>query len=327
MNPYLFTITFLLLMGFLTSSEALRFSQSTLEHTCYKSSCAMLEVAEELRELSHLEHLRDKDNPDPTPRPHRPNPNPQKERSNRIASLRINDARPPDNSRLNLYKVLQEDREKISLENFSLYEVLAQLMRNLYNEELFFQEVSNVEYLIIDHLLAKKGECLLFTTPDQLVSVKFDNQRVQEVFYHMLKGSKSARSLLDFLTFNPIDSPQKQSRKINFLFAHPTLLRAIFPEGTIGDDLLARRERIWNEILDQEEHRLDRRKEECKGRREFKNDLKAILNEILTQHGLDAEAYLTHVFDYGLGNPGTVIFITDPLTGQTHRERYSPPLK
>lgn len=321
MNPYLFTITFLMLMGFLTSSEVLRFSQSNLEQKCYLSSRASLIATEQVREWGHLEQLRGEENLEPEPL--QPKPITRNQRTcHRIAPLRINTARPPDNSRLNLYRLLNEEPDKKFL-----YEVLAQLIRDLYQEEPFFHAISQIEYHILDHLIENKAQVLEFTTPDQISTLFFENQDLQKALYHMLQGTKKSPSLLNFLTCDPINSANAPGRKINFLFADPRILHAIFPNGQTADKLIAARQRIWEEILDQEEHRLERVKQACKGRNAFKQELKTLLTEILHSEGFDFEQYKTQVFDYGLGEPGTVIFIHDPLTGHTIREKYHPQAK
>ena len=327
MNPYLFTVAFLLLMGLLTSSEVVRFSQRSLEQKCYLSSRSLLATTEELREWTHLEELRGEEPPPKPPAETRPEipPQPRNSKTKRIAPLRINTARPPDNSRLNLYRLFNESDADKAPEHFSFYEVIAQLMRDLYGEEPYFQELSDMEYLILDQMMDNR-EQMAWTTPDQLSSMKIENQKIHTALYFMLKGNKHAPSLLNFLTYDPIDSPNKQSRKLNFLFADPHIIHALFPTGGTADLLLARREILWDAILDQEKNRLKRERIECKGRSEWNTEIKLLLEETLTSEGLDAKKYLTHVFDYGLSEPGTLLFTQDPLTGATLREKYIPQL-
>jgi hypothetical protein len=328
MNPYLFTLTFLMMMSLLTSSEVIRFSQSALEFQCYQQSQSLLVAAEELRELGHLEELREeraKQEVDPDP-PDETEVKPKKNPSvRRAARLNINTARPPNNSRLNLYK-LKKGPHKKGPKEFDFYEVVARVMRELYKEAPFFQEVPGVECRILDKLLEKKEKTAAFTTPDQLSDLDLDDKTLQDVFYHMLKGTNKSVSLLNYVTWDQIKKDsKKQNRKINLFAVDPLILRAIFPKGECAENILLHRERIWEQILDQEAHRLERTSDQCKGRGKFSEDLKNAFQAILEREGLDPEPYMSNVFDCTLGEPGTVIFVPDPLTQKLHREKYIPP--
>jgi hypothetical protein len=321
MNPYIYTVTFLLLMGFLTSSEVIRFTQNTLEHGCYVNFQNALVAAEELREYGHLEELRGEESENSQPKK-KSTKRAQKAGGKRIAKLNINSARPPNNSRLNIYSLLHKELHDKLPEEFSLYEVLARLMRSLYKEAPFFAEYPDIEYRLLDKLIEKKEATTHFETPDELCSLSFEDPQLQETFFQMLKGGKHGPSLLNYLTFDKINSTQKPSRKINFLFADPLILKAIFPNETIVEKLLSRREKIWAEILYQEEHRLEMN--ERKGRRDYAEELEKAIEEVLVSEGLDGIKYKTHIFDYTLGEPGTVIFIEDLLTKCLRREKFTP---
>jgi hypothetical protein len=320
MNPYLFTVTFLMMMSFLTSSEAIRFAQSTLENKCYLDSRDCFVAIEEVRELSHLQELRGLENDTPKHKP--TSPKKSKPYTKKARALGVNAARPPNNSRLNIHTLLHKAPNKQLPKEFSLYEVCAKVMRALYKDESFFCEISDAEYHILDKLIEKKQETLHFTTPDQLGSVHFDDEALQKIFYHMLKGTKNAPSLLNYLTFDPIDTGQ--ARKINLLFADPLIIKAIFPEGETAKKILARRDKIWEEIAYQEEHRLELVQAEGKGRQAFWDEIKKALEEVLASAGLKAEHYKSQVFDCTVGKPGSVIFLEDPHTGHLTREKYTP---
>ncbi|MFC2049420.1 hypothetical protein ACFLR2_01950, partial [Chlamydiota bacterium] len=64
-----------------------------------------------------------------------------------------------------------------------------------------------------------------------------------------------------------------------------------------------------------------------RGRRDLSKDLKRALEEVLVSSGLDAKRYITHVFDYGLGKPGTILFIENSQTHIVTREKYTPPAR
>jgi len=325
MNPYLFTITFLLMMSFLTSSEVMRFAQQSLENTCYFNSCSILEAAEESREYSHLEELRGEENKEPIKR-ERKNKKPKKE-VKRIPRLNISTARPPNSARINLYSLLHKEPHVQLPDEFVLYEVLARLMRSLYKEAAFFIQSPGSEYALLDKLIEKKEITASFTTVDEFCSLDLEDPQLQGVFFHMLKGTKNAPSLLNYITFDKIDSPQKQARKINLLFADVKILRAMFPDASLADQLIAKRELIWQEILDQEKKYTQKTLTEGKNRTEFGQDLEAALKEVLLSAGLDFEKYKKHVFDCTLSEPGDVIFVEDPLTQEIRREKYIPHVK
>jgi len=322
MNPYLFTITFLMIMGFLTSSETIRFTQSSLEHICYKGSRNCLVAAEELRELSRLEEFREEEVDDPYPKK-KPETDLKKSHDyvKKARALGINAARPPNNSRLNIFSLLHKQPNKDSPKEFSLYEVAARLMRSLYKDEDFFKEIALAEYRILDKLIEKKEETVSFTTPDQLSSLQFEDDTLQKIFYQMLKGTKKASSLLNFITFDQVKGAE-QARKINLLFADPLILKAIFPEESLAEKLIFHRDQIWEEIAYQETYRLETMQDQNKGRRDFSNELKKILEDVLISEGLNPDKYKSQVFDCTLNKPGNIIFLEDPHTGRLIREKY-----
>lgn len=322
MNPYLMTVTFLMIMSFLTSSEVARFAQSALEEKCYETSHLALAAAEELKELSQIEEFRRKHEvveKDDSPSKKEKTVQPRKtETTKRSAPLGINTSRPPNNARLNLYMLLHHEPPKGSPKEFSLYELTARLMRRLYKEEPFFQQVPAAEYRILDKLLEKKEETKTLTSPDELCHISMDDPQLQQIFYQMMKGRPS---LLNFLTFDPIDITREQKRKINFMFAPALLIEEIFQDPKMSAKVLDCRTRFWTEILVQEEHRLERTKEQNKTRTDFKKELAKEMEHIFDEEHLNFEKYKTHVFDFTLGRPGTVLFFEDPLTDELIREK------
>ena len=325
MNPYLFTITFLMMMSLLTSSEAIRFAQGTIEKKCYIDSRELSVATEELREFSHLEELRHAANPTPKPKKKRNILEKSEKYNRRARALGVNAARPPNNARLNLYTLLHKKPSNDLPKEFSLYEVVAELIRSLYSDDTFFKDNPGVEYLILDKLMEKKEESKNFTTPDQLGGLDFEDDRLQAIFYQMLKGTKNSPSLLNYITFDNIKSGH--DRKINLLFVAPIVMHAIFPQGHIAEQLLAGRDQIWAEIAYQEAQRLELNKEKCKGRRDFSEKLTEALEAVLTSVDLKSAKYKSQVFDCTLSEAGTVIFLEDPTTGALIREKYVPSTK
>lgn len=327
MNSYLCTITFLAIMGLLTSSEMIQHHACSLEKHCYHESRTLLAAAEEISALSQIEELRRYKNPEKTDNPTKKNEEPQLEPTKSspkyVKALGVNMARPPNNSRLNLYTLLHKEAPKNLPKEFSLYEVTARLMRDLYSHEPFFQQIHGCEYRILDKLIEHKEQTIDFTTPDQLSTLNFKDETVQNAFYHMVKGTKNATSLLHYITFDKIESIT-QSRKINLLFADSRIIHAIFPEGNTATQLLIRRAQILDAIECQEASRLHLSTDICKGRSDLSKDLKQALEEVLSQAGFNAKKYESQVFDYGLGKPGTILFIENSKTHIVIREKYIP---
>lgn len=320
MNPYLFTLVFLMMMSLLASSEVVRFSQATLEHKCYTDSRDELAEAQEMHALSQLDALKEEINPTPNHRPQAPS-KPKKSSAKRIISLQVNTARPPNNARLNIYNLLYLSSKYQG--EFSLYETLACLMRNLYKEEPFFQQISRAEYLILDRLIDKKDNMASFTTPDELSTLNLGDDNLQEIFYYMFKGTKRAPPLLNYLTFDKVGTKGNSKKwKINLLFTDPHILKAIFPNQEIAEKIARGRAEIWEEIVDQENRRLNGSKEEGKGRTYFNKKLEAVLKEALEGKGLDYVAY-EKIFDLTLGHSGNVIFLTDSETGNVTRTKFT----
>ncbi len=324
MNPYLLTLTFLMLMSVLTSSEVVRFAQHSFGsqlHAQYQESLASLEA---VKARAALEDFRKQDpeivdeeveEKKEVKKPSRPTP----QSVRRSTPLEFNFERPPNNSRLNLYLLLHEEPHK----NYplSLYEAAARLMRLLYGESRFFEP--NSEYRILDALIERKEETLAFTSPDEFAALDLGDVKLQTVLYCMLKGAEGSPSLLDFLTFDKEDLSTER-RKVNLMFADPRLIEALLNNSEMTEKLLAARASLWEEILYQEAHRLELIKEECKGRNQLKRELREAYKKILLEAGLDFDKHYKWVFDLGLGQLGNILYVEDPKTGFVRREKYVP---
>ncbi|MCC5831945.1 MAG: hypothetical protein JJU12_02760 [Chlamydiales bacterium] len=322
MNPYLLTLAFLMLMSILTSSEVVRFSQGSLGiqlHNDYLDS----KVASE-RALAHaaFEDFR-KHNPDAVEEEEKKKkpstPRKPSAKVRRSTALGFNFTRPPNNSRLNLYLLLHEEPNKDY--PLSLYEAAARLMHLLYAEAKFYEP--NAEYRILDALIAQKKATALFSCPDELATLELGDPKLQAIFYCMLKGADERPSLLDFITFDK-EGLSRDKKKVNLMFADRRLIEALLDNAQITEKLLAARAALWEEIFDQEAHRLERTKEECKGRNDLKRDLANVCRKIFLEAGLDFDTHYKWVFDLGLGHLGNILFIEDPKTGFVRREKYLP---
>ena len=327
MNSYLCTITFLAIMGLLTSSEMIQYHASSFEKQCYTQSRNLLVATEEIRDLSQIEELRTSKNPQADKKEPMEKGKSEleltKSKPKYVKALGVNMARPPNNSRLNLYTLLHKEPHPNLPKEFSLYQVTARLMRNLYSEEPFFKNVHDAEHRILEKLIEKKELTLHFTTPDQLSELNLENEALQKVFFQMLKGTRNTPSLLHYITFDNIKKTE-QKRKINLLFADPHIIHAIFPEGNTATQLLIRRSQVLDTIEHQEANKSKISVDNSKGREDLYKELKRALEEVLSSAGFNAKQYKAHVFDYRLSKPGTIMFIEDSKTHTITREKYIP---
>jgi len=315
MNPYLLTISFLTLMSLITSSEVSRFAESSAEAHLYQSYLANTAETEEARGRALMGDCRGIRGEKTAPT----FPFEKSGFSIPPVSLHFDTERPPNNSRINLRFLLHEKLPPSLPQGFSFYECTAQVMRLLYGEEPFFRALPHAEYQILDALIEQKEKTTNFEYPDELSSICFDNPRLQKIFYQMLKGTSTAPSLLNYLTFD-----KGREYKINLMFASPIIIEAIFPNSNIAEQILAVREHLWKEIIDQEENRLERIKDESKSRRIFKTELREALESFLRSATLDVGAY-KRIFDLSLGQklkPGNVLFIFNSETGEIKREKH-----
>lgn len=333
MNPYLLTITFLMLMGILTSSKVARFADSSLNarmHTLYSGNAAK---TEELHVHALLEDFRksnnrDKNNP-PTELDEKNDTTIKLKKASTIihsAPLRVNLARPPNNSRLNMWQVITDYQLNGAPPKFSLEEVAARLMRALYGQCEFFKAVPNAEYLILKKLVEKKNDTIHFQFPDDLCSLSMDDDDLQHIFYCMMTGTAEAPSLLEYITFDPPQDKQGQARKVNLMFASPLLLQAIIQNEAVVESLLNVRENYWREIIMQEASRKEGAKDQGKNRNTYKKAIKNDFERVFSEHGLKPAPYLK-VFDISLGKYGTIILVEDPDTHKIVRKKFIPKIR
>lgn len=316
MNPYLISLTFLLLMSILTSSEVVRFSNGHFASRLYASTQQQEQIMQDAEAKALLDDFRGEqrekiaydEREEKAPKPGK--------RVRRSPSLKFDRARPPNNSRLNFYQIIHGSPPK----NFplSLYDTAVRLMNNLYGEAAFFKAVPQAAARIVNALIAENEKSGHFTTPDELATLTFDDPELQEVFYGMLKGREKCPSLLNFITF---DRAQRTDKKINLLFASKELIEALLNNPVLSEKLIAMRDRQWEEIFDHEAHRLERPKEQNKTRTDFKRELLAGYQALLLEAGLDYASY-SNIFDFSLNKSGNVLFIEDLETGFIHREKH-----
>lgn len=307
MNPYLLTVTFLMLMSILTSTEVARFADASIERKIYTDYLETTCKADRKQAVGNFENFRQTYNkhekPTPPPEPGVPKEVQEAKQEASPVPLRVDEERPPNNSRLNFYRLLYEPQPS---SGFSLYETAAELIRLLYRDAPFFRDVSGGEYRILNSLMEKKEEARDFSTPDELTTLALDEE-TQTLFYKMMKGEEGFPSLLHFITFDKPNSTRGY-KKINLMYAPTEILACIFKNPRLLEEVVCLRNRLWREIRHQEEHRKNLVRSQSKGRKVFSEELTTDFKAILNRGGMD-EASNCEIFDFSLNKPGSVIFI------------------
>lgn len=328
MSAYLFTFTFILMITFLTSSEMTQFVQGQVELRCYQTWQKKLVDEANIRERTHLEELslkqKEKEsvtNEGKGDQIDFDTPSSRNTDSSQI-SLGFNLQRPPNNSRINFFVLLHCQPHPYEPKEYSLYETTARLIRSIYCKEPLFQEIVNAEYRLLDALLSVKEQTIHFYTPDALSSVCLDDELLQTLFYRMFKGTKQAPSLLNYITFDDAALLSIHQKKINVMFADRAILEALFEEPLVAKKIIDLRTHLLEEMIYQEEYRLEKTIDGYKNRTDFKSELTKEVEKILSENGLAVQKYKRAVLDFTLGSPGSILFIKDPLTEQFVRKKY-----
>lgn len=306
MNPLFFTLTFLTLIGILTSSELVQHARSTVQGEMIIASACQEEVTHNAIQRALFEDLSQEEAKERKPRLG-PSSSPQKKKKN-STRLNFNTFRPPNNSRLNFCLLIQEGDD-------FYYEVAARLMRNLYSETSYY--TPHVEYRILDALIQHKDEMINFCYPDEMCCIDLEDIRLQETFCAMLKGVE-APSLLNFITCD--SNTNRNQKKINLLFASPELLEAIFDNVSLCARLDLLLKEVWASI-DNETHLVenDARLTRTKIRQTLTNRFDDLFGTVQLGNQ-EARKY----FDFTLGTRGNILFLTDPTTNLLTRKKLSP---
>lgn len=146
---------------------------------------------------------------------------------------------PPHNARLNIAKVFREGDEKLPYTQLFLH-----LLDILYLEQPFYQEIPNCSKELLKAILARatinneSGKQKL-TSPQDLATLFLDDRRMQEVLFHVLKGSRgNYPSLLDYITLEPT----RKKYEIHIHLAPLKLLEAVFNHEQVAQAIVQRRE-------------------------------------------------------------------------------------
>lgn len=296
----LFLVTaFLLVIASLVAgkiSRGMNDSLITHLHSSYRKFESAL-VSE--REASLLHEIKKQETEGPRqPRPPRPPakvPSAPKSRS-----LDINLARPPDNAFLNVN----------NLEDAECYVTINKLLNKLYPH-------SPYPAIFLTALERKKERVATLNSLDELSAVIFESLEEQEAVCALLKGyidseGKPRPSFLNYARLFP------KNKKINFLFAPEELLEVMIDHPDALSRALSTRRFYWKLILDQEEHRLERQKEECFNRTYLAENIEGDIDAIFKRYHLSSEN-----FDFTLGQQGSFLIVTDPHTKMSVREKVS----
>jgi hypothetical protein len=327
MHPLMLTLSFILLIALLVTAEVTSFVGNSTNDRGWRNYLFAEQAKKEEIAASSFHEIRTlipeivekEPPPKPTPTPTKPG----KSSHRKSPALSFNTACPPNNSRLNFFHVLFDGEES------NTYEIAAELLRQLYGSSSYFRELGRVEYRLLEALKERKEETKDFSTPDELSSIVLNDGRLADVFHMLLKGGLDQTgnrmpSLLNYITFDK--SAHGDQKKINLMFASKELILAALKDERLTAELLKEREALWLLILDQEEHRLEREKEDCLNRTQVKKQFQQVVERLLSSHGRDYERE-KKLFDFGLGKQGTVLFLKDEKTGYLIREKMPPSKK
>jgi hypothetical protein len=327
MNPLLLTTLFLVLFGiFGFHAQKRSFTLSQME-VIYQSHKGIRQLTQHLEQSAYLEQLRKNASEDatfkkndnkPPPSPPPPGPKPPK-RPIKSPSLNIDLARPPKEARLNFGFLLRNTKEKEKKNHLSHYHTLARLLRALYKEHPLFQESPSMEYQLIDALLEQKPTINKFKTIDELSTVAFKDESMQELFYFMLKGgfitpnpTEGTRlylpSLLSYITFC-------HNQAVNILFAPQELIEALIPYPDIAEEVLEVRDSLLRRIIKQETLRKEKVKVKMMDKGEIEREFQEKVMQALQRKNLHNDSGYLKLFSFNTGTPGDLLVIRDPHTG------------
>jgi hypothetical protein len=301
MYPYLFTFTFLALMGIFTTHTFHKATQEALEPKLEKSLENIESKVALYRSETVLESLKEKTEKNSAPGGG--GATPKQNTAKTPPSLNYSKVRPPSHAHLNLYPIIAAQTPHLH----SHYTVFARLIDLLYDSSTLPH--SFVERLIKE--LKKQEEVLeTFSSPEDLATLAFRDEEVQKCFSKLLKGN-----LLHYITFNTQAS--RTEKKLCFLFIPSELLQAICPNQECYQQLEDLRREAWKEIDYLEENRTQLSKENWKGRSGLKKELIEKYDILAGRYGKLLD--LKKEFDFSLGKKGNVAFVYDTVTGKVVR--------
>lgn len=159
-------------------------------------------------------------------------------------------------SQLNIYPLFLE-------ENKNTYELLARLIKHVYKDTSTFKNTNekNLEYKLIDQIILAGKNLIKNKQEVELPKLKLQNEKYQQLYYRMLKGTKfydpnkniGIPSLLDVITIN-----SSTSNRICLQHASYDMLSSLFNKKIAEKIIKSRLENNkitkedFNKILEQE---------------------------------------------------------------------------
>ncbi|QVE49465.1 hypothetical protein SBV42_01650 [Chlamydia crocodili] len=287
--------------------------------TAQRSACAEVEYQEKSKKISAVEKI-SKDGEISSPKKTAKVAT-KKKRKYRL--LKVPFSRPPNNSRFNLYALMQESPEQYT-DAASWHAVFVRLLKRVYVDTGCVPPGS--EYAITEALLSKRTEILEGGKkfgPDVIETLTLPSQEA-DILYTMLRGSKTTQSLLNFLHY---EEKSQGLIKLNLIFADPLLLEAVVDHPVACRELEALRGGIWESVKRQEqsiqEYGEAAALELFKTRTDFRMELRDKTQVLLSQYDL-LPLLNKKIFDFTLGSAGDYIYLIDPETGAVSRCRCSP---
>ncbi|AAP05681.1 hypothetical protein [Chlamydia caviae] len=328
MQSYIFTLLCLASLVSMVSFDAVNarkrcvcsriIENSETLFTAQRSACAEVEYQEKSKKISAIEKISKDEEISSAKKTAKVAT--RKKRKYRL--LKVPFSRPPNNSRFNLYALMQESPEEYA-DPASWHAIFVRLLRRVYVDTGSVPPGS--EYAITEALLSKRAEILeggKMFGPDVIETLTLPSQEA-DILYTMLRGSKTTQSLLNFLHY---EEKAQGLIKLNLIFADPLLLEAVVDHSVACQELEALRGGIWESVKRQEqsiqEHGEAAALELFKTRTDFRMELRDKTQVLLSQYDLLA-LLNKKVFDFTLGSAGDYIYLTDPETGAVSRCRCS----
>jgi hypothetical protein len=129
-----------------------------------------------------------------------------------------------ESSKFYLKPLAKDDTE---FKTHPLYEPLANLLRILYQKNLFSKPNTpgRVEYLLLDAIVKKIRK---YPDAELLSDLCPDDPRLKAIYYKMLKGTNQYSPEKGIPPFSDFFSMEKSGKSISLSFASPPLLEALF---------------------------------------------------------------------------------------------------
>lgn len=134
-------------------------------------------------------------------------------------------------------------KTEIELSQHPLYEPLAQLLRLLYQKNVFnhYPNIKGPEYKLIEALVKKAQK---FPSAKDLSYLHPDDSELQKIYYKMLKGTNLYTEEVGIPPLAHFISLEKTDKVIHLKWASPPILKALFTEP-LAQHILQREAEHW----------------------------------------------------------------------------------